>query len=209
MGDERQQRAVLLVDRRPVGAVHRRVVEELALDAPRLAEDLRPLGARIDQRLERADIDGALAHLRRTLGGDDAPAVAVGAIEQPLRVARERVRANALEERRRLAARAAGSDARSARACPPRAAFPRRTACRRCQASARCSRRRARRAPESAGRCPRGRCGPRLDLRFRIGRRLGSAAAAPGPAARPSRRPFPAETATARLRSARPDRSHA
>ncbi len=32
--------------------------------------------------------------------GDDAPAVAVGAIEQLLRVARERVRANALEKRR-------------------------------------------------------------------------------------------------------------
>ena len=159
MCDERQQRAVLFVDRLPVRAVHLRVVEELALDAPRLAEDLRPLDARIDQRLERADIDGAVTDVRRPVGGDDAPAVAVGAIEQLLRVGRERVRANALEERRRLCApELITMD--DQRALPARAAFPCRRASRRCRARARCNRRRARRAPGCADRCPRDRCGP-------------------------------------------------
>ena len=60
MRHERHQRAVLVVDRLPVGAVHRRVVEILALDPPRLAEDLRPLGTRIDQRIEAGDIDRRL-----------------------------------------------------------------------------------------------------------------------------------------------------
>ena len=178
VGDVRQQRAVLLVDGLPVRAVHRRVVEVLALDAPGFAEDLRPLRARIDQRFERADVDGALADLRRPVGGDDAPAIAVGAIEQPLRVGRERVGADALEKRRRSAlAELIAMDGQRQRR--PLAAFPRRKASRRGPPPVRCSRRPAPRAPESADRCPQRRRGPLAGIL----RGFASAAGLPGGAA--------------------------
>ena len=47
--DVRQERRVLLALLRPVHAVHVRRVEVVAVDPPRLVEDLLPLGARIDR----------------------------------------------------------------------------------------------------------------------------------------------------------------
>src|ERR1044072_2812948 len=88
-----EQRSVLLIDRLPVCAVHLRVVEELALDSPGLAKNLRPLRARIDQRLHLRDVDRALADLGRTVSRNNPPAVPAtgGLIEQLLSVFRERV----------------------------------------------------------------------------------------------------------------------
>ena len=101
MADERQQRAVLLVDGLPVGAVHLGVVEVLALNAPRLSKDLRPLGARVDPCREGGDVERPVADTRGPVERHDAPAIPVGAIQQLLRVAREAVRADTFQERRR------------------------------------------------------------------------------------------------------------
>src|SRR6185503_266014 len=103
MTDEFEHRAISVVDRLPVRAVHLCVVEVLALDAPGLAKDLRPLGAWFDQALELSDVDRAITNLCRPIGGDDPPAstrgTAASLIQQLLLVRRERVRPNALEER--------------------------------------------------------------------------------------------------------------
>src|SRR5206468_4399779 len=78
--------------------------EELALDAPRLAEDLLPFGARIDPRFELrqvertvADVHGSIADRRH-----DAPAVAIGLIQKLFRIAGNGERADPVEERRRF-----------------------------------------------------------------------------------------------------------
>src|SRR3954470_23524105 len=102
-----QERAVFIVHGLPVRAVHLRVVEVVALVAPGLLEDLRPLGAWIDEHLELPDVDRAVTDFRGLVGGDDSPAAfrraARGLIEELFPVGRERVRANALEERSRRA----------------------------------------------------------------------------------------------------------
>src|SRR5438105_363585 len=107
VADVRDQRAVFVIHRLPVRTVHLRVIEVIALRAPGFLEDLRPLGAWIDEHLELADVDGAVAHLGRLVGGDDAPATlrraARGLIQQLLPVAGERIRTNTLENRRRHA----------------------------------------------------------------------------------------------------------
>src|SRR5215510_12782909 len=95
-----QERAVLIVDCLPIGSVHFGVVEILALNPPRLTIDLRPLGAWIYLRLELRHIDCAVAHLGGAVCRNDSPAVSAGLIEEFLLVSRERVRANAFEERR-------------------------------------------------------------------------------------------------------------
>src|SRR3954469_13598768 len=103
MPDVRDEWAVLRPHRVPVGAVHLRVVEEVTLKAPRLARDLRPLRARVHPRLELGDVDRAIANASGLVGADDAPAPAVLAgtrlIQQLLAIRRERVGADALDER--------------------------------------------------------------------------------------------------------------
>ena len=207
MADVRQQRAVLVVDRLPVGAVHLRVVEILALNAPRLAEDLRPLGARIDPRFELRDVDRASPTFAGRSVRDDAPAAAVlaaaGLIQQLLAIRREREGANALEERRRCALLELVSVQAERAGASRRASAPCRRRFRPGRPSARCSRR-----PERAATASRW-----LDARESmrvvesgLGRRrtAGGSGAGAGRlalAAGPPRHRPPAGAATARLRA--------
>ena len=62
-------------------------VEEVALVAPGLAEDLRPLGRRIDLHAQAAQVEGALAGGGLAAGVDDLPGVALPAQQQLLAVA--------------------------------------------------------------------------------------------------------------------------
>src|SRR6185369_5573490 len=73
----RQERFVLFIDRLPIVSVHLRVVKIVTLDAPRLAEDLRPLGSRIDQRFELGNVNCSIANLGRdrTIERNDSPSV--------------------------------------------------------------------------------------------------------------------------------------
>ena len=50
-----------------------RVVEEIALDPPHLAEHLAPLGARIDRDLDGLELERTFAGLRRFVGAADEP----------------------------------------------------------------------------------------------------------------------------------------
>ena len=93
---------ILREDCLPVSAVHLGVVEEVALRAPRLAEDLGPLGGRVDEHLQLRNVERAIADLRGTLRRHNPPGCGrscTGRIEHFLRVRRETVGANALEER--------------------------------------------------------------------------------------------------------------
>src|SRR5713226_9453037 len=74
--NERHERTVLLVDRVPVGAVHRRIVEVLALDAPRLVEDLCPFGAWLDADLGLRQIEQTVPDFGGALRRHDPPAIA-------------------------------------------------------------------------------------------------------------------------------------
>ena len=65
MRDVRQERAVLRPHRRPVEAVHVRDVEEVALEAPGLVEDLPPFGRRIEQHRHRIELQEAVPGLGR------------------------------------------------------------------------------------------------------------------------------------------------
>ncbi len=65
-----EQLAVALAHLVPVHAVHARVVEIVALQPPRVVEDLPPLGHRVNRRLEVAGVD-LLVHLLPFLGLDD------------------------------------------------------------------------------------------------------------------------------------------
>src|SRR6185369_1271636 len=101
----RQKRFVLFIDRLPIISVHLRVVEIVALDAPRLAEDLRPLGSRIDQRFELGNVDRSIANLGRyrAIEWNDSPSVprACGLIQHLLPILGKSVRADAFKKRRR------------------------------------------------------------------------------------------------------------
>src|SRR5437870_6632710 len=104
MTDKRKQRPILLEDRLPVVAVKLRIVEVLALDAPGLAINLLPFGARIDFHFELRDVERTIADLNRNwpIGCHDSPTgspAAAGLIEKFLLVIRERVRTNAFEKR--------------------------------------------------------------------------------------------------------------
>src|SRR5207302_941849 len=57
----RQEGLVLPLDRLPVGPVHVRIVEVVAIDAPGLVKDLPPLGPRLDADFDRRDVQLALA----------------------------------------------------------------------------------------------------------------------------------------------------
>src|SRR2546423_15625613 len=100
MTDRGKQRPILFKDCLPIVPMKLRIVEVLALDAPRLAINLFPLGARIDLHLELGYVERAIAHLNRNraIGGHDSPTgSAAGArlIKKFLLVVRKRVRTNA------------------------------------------------------------------------------------------------------------------
>src|SRR2546430_693477 len=100
-----QQRPILLKNRLPIIAVKLRIVKVLALNAPRLAINLFPFGARIDLHFQLRDVDWSVADLDRSwpIGRHDSPtgsAAGAGLIEKLLLVIRKRVRANAFEDRR-------------------------------------------------------------------------------------------------------------
>ncbi len=96
-----EPRAIPFVDGVPIRAVEVFDVQEVALVAPRLAEDLCPLGLRVDARLQ-VERQRTLAHGRAARSRDDAPR-APGAVEELLPVVREREGLHALHEGRRLA----------------------------------------------------------------------------------------------------------
>src|SRR5437879_1495336 len=100
-----EERPILFKDCLPIVPVKLRIVEILALNAPSLAINLFPLGARIDLHLELGYVERAIAHLNRNraIGGHDSPTgSAAGArlIEKFFLVIRKRVRTNAFEKRR-------------------------------------------------------------------------------------------------------------
>ncbi len=72
-----------------------RIVEEVALDAPRLVVHLLPFRARIDRDLNVAEVQRPLARLRRAVDAGDGP-LAIGAIQHLRAFGRE-------AERRRFA----------------------------------------------------------------------------------------------------------
>ena len=117
----RQERRVLLPHRRPVGAVHVRVVEVVAVDPPGLVEDLRPLGARVD-RAPRDGVDREAA-LRRSIGFVRRATIdqrAVGRVEQLL-ARRPRRRSRRRSRQQRLVLRAwRGRSGERARSGPHR-----------------------------------------------------------------------------------------
>src|SRR5262249_58483119 len=71
----RKKRLIFVIDRLPVCAVHLRVIEELALNPPGLAKDLRPLGSWIYQRFKLRNINWSITHLFWAIGWNDSPAV--------------------------------------------------------------------------------------------------------------------------------------
>src|SRR5438874_10899934 len=100
MTDKRQQRTVLAKDRIPISPVHRRIVEIFALDAPRLLENLRPLGAWIDTDFSLRQVEQPVADPAGSIGRDDAPSIAARGVEELFRIGRERVRTDAFDKRR-------------------------------------------------------------------------------------------------------------
>src|SRR5262245_32125539 len=97
----REKRFVLFVDRLPVGAVHLRVIEKLALNSPSLLKNLRPLGSWIDKRLELPNVQRAVPDLSWAVNWNNSPAVAgtLGLVHELLVVSRKRVGANSFEKR--------------------------------------------------------------------------------------------------------------
>ena len=78
MAHKGEQRSILFVNRLPVVAVKLRIIEILALNPPRLAKDVCPLGARIDFRFELRHVERSIAYLNRsrTIRRHDSPRVA-------------------------------------------------------------------------------------------------------------------------------------
>src|SRR5665647_275906 len=70
---EGQQLAVFCENSLPVGAVHFGVIKKVALCAPRLVKDFRPLDGRIDLHLQLSDIERAVSNLCRFFRRDNAP----------------------------------------------------------------------------------------------------------------------------------------
>src|SRR5437660_8441654 len=100
-----EERPILFEDCLPIVAVKLRIVEVLALNAPSLAIDLFPLGARIDAHFQLGYVERPIAHLNRNraISSHDSPtgsAAGAGLIKKFLFVIRKRVRANAFEKRR-------------------------------------------------------------------------------------------------------------
>ena len=91
-----KERLILFVDRLPIVPVKLRIVEVFALNAPGLAINLFPFGARIDLHLELGHVERAIAHLNRNgaIGSHDSPtssAAGAGLIEKFLFVIRKRI----------------------------------------------------------------------------------------------------------------------
>src|SRR6202030_2382291 len=72
MSDPGQQGFVAVADLLPVVASHGGIPVEITLDAPGFVEDLLPFFARIDLRLQAAQIQFALADFLAGRGFDDA-----------------------------------------------------------------------------------------------------------------------------------------
>ena len=72
VGHPGKQRLIALSDRGPVGAAHFRVPVEVALQPPRLAQDLFPLLLRIGQNLHGGRVQLAVSHFLARCGIDDA-----------------------------------------------------------------------------------------------------------------------------------------
>ena len=88
--------AVPLAHLLPVDEVQVRVVEKIALDAPRVVEHLPPLGHRIDRAFERTRRQRAF-HLLPLGSGDDGPAPALRD-EQPIPVGADFVATHVVED---------------------------------------------------------------------------------------------------------------
>ncbi len=97
------ERHVLLEDCVEVETVDVVDVEVVPLVTPGLAEDLLPLGGRVDLRFELRRLDLAVARLRLALGTNDCPAPRGRAVEQLLPVGRNARPGHACEERLCLA----------------------------------------------------------------------------------------------------------
>src|SRR5205807_8708723 len=100
-----EQRTILFKNRLPIVSVKLRIVKILALDAPRLAINLFPLGARIYTHFELGDVKRSITNLNRdrAIGGHDPPTGSTAGarlIKKFLFVVRERIRTKAFEERR-------------------------------------------------------------------------------------------------------------
>ena len=84
-----QEDGVLVAHGFPVHAMHARIIEIVAVDAPHLVENLRPLGARIGLHLDGVDLDLAFAGRQQfARGGPHGPVVLV-AVQQLLAVGRD------------------------------------------------------------------------------------------------------------------------
>src|SRR2546423_15290398 len=99
MTDRGKQRPILFKDCLPIVPMKLRIVEILALDAPRLAKNLFPLGARIDAHFELRDAERAVAYSNgsRPICRNDSPSgpsAGAGLIEKFFLVIRKRVRTN-------------------------------------------------------------------------------------------------------------------
>src|SRR5665647_1501435 len=70
---EGQQLAVFRENSLPVGAVHFGVIKKVALYAPRLVKDFRPLDGRIDPHFHLRDIERSISDLCRFFCRDNAP----------------------------------------------------------------------------------------------------------------------------------------
>src|SRR5438270_3359007 len=100
-----KERTIFLIDCLPIVSVHFGVIKILALDAPRLTVDLFPFGAGFNPHLQLGHVERSIAYLNRNraIGGYNSPtgpSAGAGLIQKFLLVVRERVRANAFQERR-------------------------------------------------------------------------------------------------------------
>src|SRR5881394_3480080 len=98
MTDRGEKRTILFINAVPIGALHLRIVEVFALDAPGLAIYVGPLGSRIDAGLEPGYIQRSVSNFCRSRSPDDSPPGA-GRIDKFLFIGREAVRRDAFQER--------------------------------------------------------------------------------------------------------------
>ena len=89
----RQQFGVAVVDRRPIGAVHRPREEHVARQPPGIAVHLRPFGARIDQHSHMAEVEhfAAVVVLGRVFLGIEDSEVLAMLDQHPLAIERQRI----------------------------------------------------------------------------------------------------------------------
>ena len=97
----RDERLVPIPDAGPVDPPHVGDVEEVAVEAPRLSEDLRPLRRRVELHGEAREVELPLARLQAFLRLRDGPGL-VGPVDEPAAVRRERIPLDVRQELRRL-----------------------------------------------------------------------------------------------------------